>query len=104
AALNTGLLTYALRHKLKQLAWTGFVRSLLVLVPAAILTSVLAWYGHSLWEAHVGHQSLAARIGAVFVPGGIAALVYWLVALWGQVPAAKEMGSLFLRRFRKRKP
>ena len=37
----------------------------------------------------------------VFVPGGIAVLVYWLVALWLKVPAAQEMTDLTLHRFRK---
>ena len=39
----------------------------------------------------------------VFVPGGIAVLVYWLVALWLKVPAAREMTDLVLRKFRKRR-
>jgi hypothetical protein len=41
------------------------------------------------------------KLGVVFVPGGIAVLVYWLVALWLEVPAALEMTDLVLHRFRK---
>jgi hypothetical protein len=34
------------------------------------------------------------------VPGGIAVLVYWLIALWFKVPAACEMTSLVRQRLR----
>jgi len=41
------------------------------------------------------------KLGMVFVPGGVAVLVYWLVALWFGVAAAREMTDLALKRFRK---
>jgi hypothetical protein len=41
------------------------------------------------------------KTGMVFLPGGVAVLVYWLVALWLKVPAAQEMTDLALQRFRK---
>jgi hypothetical protein len=37
----------------------------------------------------------------VFLPGGVAVLVYGLVALWLKVPAAREMTDLALQRIRK---
>ena len=41
------------------------------------------------------------KVGMVFVPGGAAVLVYWLVALWFGVAAAREMTDLVRQRFRK---
>jgi putative peptidoglycan lipid II flippase len=101
ATLNLALLTYALRRKLSRLGLAGVVNTLLVLVPNAILAGVvaaaLAWF----CERQLGHARLMPKLGVVFVPGGIAVLVYWLVALWLKVPAALEMTDLVLHRFRK---
>jgi hypothetical protein len=44
---------------------------------------------------------MALKIGAVFVPAGIAGLVYWLIALAFKIPAAKEMVEFALARFKK---
>jgi hypothetical protein len=51
------------------------------------VAAALAWF----WEKHLGHATLALKLGMVFLPGGAAVLVYWLVALWFKVPAAREM-------------
>ena len=66
-------------------------------VLAGVVAAALAW----LWEKHLGHGTLMLKAGVVFVPGGIAVLVYWLVALWLKVPAAQEMTNLALQKFRK---
>jgi putative peptidoglycan lipid II flippase len=101
ATLNLGLLVYALRRKLARLGLSGVVNTLLVLVPTAILAGVVAAALAWLWEKRLGHATLMLKAGVVFVPGGIAALVYWLVALWLKVPAAREITDLVLMRFRK---
>jgi hypothetical protein len=41
------------------------------------------------------------KLGAVFVPGAAAGLVYWLIALGGKVPAAREITDLVFRKFRR---
>jgi putative peptidoglycan lipid II flippase len=101
ASLNLALLVYALRRKLSRLGLAGVVNTLLVLVPDAILAGVvaaaLAWF----WEKHLGHATLVLKLGMVFVPGGVAVLVYWVVALWFGVSAAREMTDLVLQRFRR---
>jgi putative peptidoglycan lipid II flippase len=101
ASLNLALLVYALRRKLSRLGLTAVVNTLLVLVPNAILAGIvaagLAWF----WERWLGHATLASRMGMVFVPGGIAGLMYWLVAVWLKVPAAREMSDLILNKLRK---
>lgn len=101
ATLNLGLLFYALRRKLSRLELTGLSRTLFVLVPNAILAGVVAVVLARLWEQHFGHATLPAKLGAVFIPGGAAVLIYWLVALGFKVPAARETTDLLLHRFRK---
>jgi putative peptidoglycan lipid II flippase len=103
ASLNLGLLTYALRRKLSRLGLTGLVHTLLVLVPDAILAGVVAAALAWLWDKQLGHTTLVLKLGMVFVPGGAAGLVYWLVALWLKVPAASEMAAVILHKFRGRK-
>lgn len=101
ALLNTGLLFYALRRKLARLELRNFVRSLFVLVPSALLAGIVGWALYSLWEGHLGHGSLPLKIGAVFVPGAAAGLVYWLVAFWAKVPAATDITAPLLKRLRR---
>ncbi len=102
ACLNLALLVYALRRKLARLGLAGLVNTLLVLVPDAILAGGVAAAFASLWERQLGHATLMLQIGMVMVPGGLAVLVYWLLALWLRVPAAQEVTDLILRQFRKR--
>jgi putative peptidoglycan lipid II flippase len=101
ATLNLALLVYALRRKLGHLNLTGLVHTLLVLVPNAVLAGVVAAALAWLWDKHLGHATLAAKLGMVFLPGGVAVLVYWLVALWLKVPATCEMTELACQRLRK---
>ena len=100
-ALNLALLVYALRRKLSRLGLTGLVSTLLVLVPDAVLAGLVAATLAWLWDKQFGHATLVLKVGMVFLPGGVAGLVYWLVALWLKVPAAQEVTDLLLQRFRK---
>jgi len=91
ATFNVLLLTYALRRKLSRLCLRSLVNNLLVLLPAALLTGVIAWLVGLLWENKIGHGTLALKIGAVFVPGALACLVYWAIALWTKIDAALDL-------------
>jgi putative peptidoglycan lipid II flippase len=101
ASLNLALLVYALRRKLSRLGLTSLVNVLLVLVPDAVLAGIVAAALGWLWDKQLGHATLLLKIGMVFVPGGVAVLVYWLVALWLHVPAAREMTDLIWQKVRK---
>jgi len=99
ATLNMVLLLFALRRKLSRLGLTSLLRLLRVLMPAAVLAGIVAALLASAWEKKLGHGSLALKLGAVFVPGAIAGLIYWLMALAGRVPSAVEILGLLGRAF-----
>jgi len=103
ACINVCVLLFALRRKLGRLDMSGLQQTLLALISDAILAGVVATCLSWVWEHQIGHGSLASKIGAVFVPGGVATLVYWMVALWLKVPAATEMSAFVLQKFRRRK-
>jgi putative peptidoglycan lipid II flippase len=98
ALFNVALLTYALRRKLGRLELTGVVHTLLVLVPNAVLAGVIAWMLAHMWDTRLGHSSPLLKIGEVFVPGAIAAGVYWSIALLAKVPAAHDIVAMLFKR------
>ena len=98
---NVWLLLYALRRKLGKLEMESLRATLLPLALAGALAGLMAWAGWQLWENSLGHETIALKIGAVFVPAGIAGLVYWLVALAFKIPAAKEMTEFAFAKFKR---
>jgi putative peptidoglycan lipid II flippase len=98
---NVWLLLYALRRKLGKLEMEPLRATLLPLALAGALAGLMAWLGWQFWENSLGHKTIALKIGAVFVPAGIAGLAYWLAALALKIPAAKETTDLILARFRR---
>jgi len=99
--VNVGLLLFALRKKLGKLEMESLRDTLRPLALATVLAGVIAWCGWNFWEQTFGHASIALKIGAVFVPAGIAGGVYWLTALACKIPAAKEMTAFALAKFKK---
>ena len=98
--MNVWLLTFMLRKKLVKLEMESLRNSLFPLALATALAGVVAWFGWRFWENSLGHATLALKLGAVFVPAGLAGIVYWLTTLVLKIPAAKEIGDLILSRFR----
>jgi putative peptidoglycan lipid II flippase len=101
SCINVGVLLFALRKKLGKLDLETLWQDLLRLVPLTLLAGFIAYEGWQLWENAIGHETIVQKIGAVFVPAGIAGLVYWLVAMAFKIPAAKEMAEFALARFKK---
>ena len=101
--INMGLLLFALRKKLGKLEMQPLRATLLPLILGALLAGGLAWCGWRAWENYFGHATVALKIGAVFVPAGIAGGIYWLLALLCKIPAAKEMTALALAKFKQGK-
>jgi putative peptidoglycan lipid II flippase len=100
ATFNTLLLIHALRRKLSRLDQPQFKRTLIILVPTAVLAGVVAALLSHFWDRQFGHRTVWLKLGAVFGPGAIGVLVYWLTAFWTKVPAAREMTELASRRLR----
>jgi putative peptidoglycan lipid II flippase len=100
SGLNVWLLLFALRKKLGQLDLESLRKNLTPLALMTIFAGLVAWESWRWWENSLGHANLALKIGAVFVPAGIAAGLYLLAALAGKIPAAKEMVEFALTRFR----
>src|SRR5471032_254453 len=88
---NAGLLFFALRKKLGRLEMAPLRATFLPLAVAGIAAGIVAWFGWQSWEKSLGHETLALKIGAVFVSAIVAGLVYGTIALAFKVPAAKEM-------------
>lgn len=101
SALNVGLLFYALRRKLKHLDFGSFGKDLWPMVASVFLSGTLALLASRIWETSIGHATLSERIGAVFIPMGVAALVYGLASLWLNVPQARDFLDLILQKFSK---
>jgi putative peptidoglycan lipid II flippase len=99
--VNVGLLLFALRKKLKTLEMESLRKTVLPLLLLTLIAGLIAWQGWRLWENSYGHASLALKIGAVFVPAGIAGGIYWLTALLCKIPAAKEMTEFALAKFKR---
>lgn len=98
AALNFGLLFYALRRKLTKLEMQSLRRTVLPLLLATALAGTVAWWGWRSWEGALGHATLFLKIGAVFAPALAAGILYWLVNLALEVPAAKELLNFVQRK------
>jgi putative peptidoglycan lipid II flippase len=102
AVFNMTLLLYTLRRKMGRLDMAQLKATILVLVSDAVLAGIVAVLASFLWEHEIGHRTLPAKLGAVFVPGALAGLVYWVVAFWMNVPGAREMTLLIAQRLGRR--
>jgi putative peptidoglycan lipid II flippase len=98
---NAGLLVFALRKKLGRLEMGPLRATFLPLAIAGLLAGLVAWQGWQFWETSLGHETLALKIGAVFVPAIAAGSVYGVLALVLKIPAAHEMANLVFGKFRK---
>jgi len=101
SALNAGLLLFALRKKLGKLELQPLRTTLRPLTLAALLAGAFAWCAWMHWEQWLGHAKLALKIGAVFVPAALAGGIYWATALACKIPAAKEMTTFALTKFKR---
>jgi len=98
---NVGLLIFALRKKLGKLEMEATQKTILPLAFAGIIAGAIAWFGWQFWENKFGHETIALKIGAVFVPAGMAGGIYWLIALICKIPAAQEMTAFALAKFKR---
>lgn len=102
ATLNVGLLLYALRLKLKKLELSQFWQTLLPLLGAAVLSGLLAWLSWRWWEKTWGHANLPLKMAAVFLPMLLATLLYFLLAAWLKIGAARDVIELVRSKLQRR--
>jgi hypothetical protein len=67
---------------------------------AGVVAALIAWLTCQFWEQEIGHATIALKIGAVFVPAGIAGAAYLAIAFGARIPAAKEIMDFALAKFR----
>jgi len=98
---NICLLLHLLRRKLTRLELAPLRATILPLAVAGTLAGLVAWFGWRFWDSSLGHKTVTLQMGEVFIPAGVAGLVYWLTALAFKVPAAKEMAEFAFAKFKK---
>jgi putative peptidoglycan lipid II flippase len=101
SCLNVGLLSFALRKKLGTLEMGPLRQNLVRMLALMLVAGLIAFGSWRWWEHSIGHATIVLKIGAVFVPAGIAGLFYGLAALALKIPEAKEMIEFVLVKFRR---
>jgi putative peptidoglycan lipid II flippase len=98
---NVWFLFFGLRKKMKRLALGHLKPLVFLMLAAAVIAGQTAWLGYRFWEQWLGHRTLLFKLGEVFVPLGLATLIYWGVALAAKIPQAREVLNLTTRRFQR---
>jgi len=75
--LNVGLLSYALKRKMPKWEVQSLLRPLAGMLLAAGVAGGVAWFLHGQWVANLGYETVWLKIGEVFAPAIVAALLYW---------------------------
>jgi peptidoglycan biosynthesis protein MviN/MurJ (putative lipid II flippase) len=94
AAVNVYLLIYGLKRKLTKLEFADLRPLFIQMLGAGILAGILAYATSAIWENYVGGANTFQRIGAVFVPVGVASIVYIGSLIWMRVPQAHDILEL----------
>ena len=78
--VNVALLSYALKRKMPKWRFVPLVKPLIGVLIAAGVAGAIAWFLHSVWMKEMGNETIWLKIGEVFAPAVLAALVYWGIA------------------------
>ncbi len=98
ACINVGLLARALRARLGGLGLGPLRGAVPALVVATLAAGGVAWSSWRGWEIWIGHGTIWGKLGAVFVPAGVAAAAYAGLTLAARLQPAIEMRELVLGR------
>ncbi len=102
AIANTGFLFYALRRALPKFSLFELAGNAASVAGAAVVAAGTAWVTQLQWEAWVGHAHFLQRLGAVFVPIGLASVAYLALSHWMKLPQANDLTRTALGIFRRR--
>jgi putative peptidoglycan lipid II flippase len=103
ALINSSLLFYALRRKLKALEMAEVRRHLPALLGATLVAGGIAWGLAALWEARLGHRTFALKLGELLVPMAVATAAYFGLAVWLKTGYTEELVGLGRARFGRQK-
>jgi putative peptidoglycan lipid II flippase len=103
AFCNLALLLYGLRRKLGRLDLEGLRGTLPAVLGATCVAAAAAWFASQAWERGIGHALWFTRLGSVFVPLLVAAVVYGAVSWWLGLAYPAQMLGIITRRFRRKK-
>jgi len=92
--LNVGLLSYALKRKMPKWEIQPLLRSFAGMLLAAGVAGGVAWFLHGQWVANLGYETVWLKIGEVFAPAIVAALVYWGITAAIGLREARDLFAL----------
>ena len=92
--LNVGLLSYALKRKMPKWEIQSLLRPLAGMLLAAVVAGGVAWFLHGQWVANFGYETVWLKIGEVFAPAIVAALVYWGITAAIGLREARDLFAL----------
>ena len=92
--LNVGLLSYALKRKMPKWEVQSLLRPLAGMLLAAGVAGGIAWFLHRQWVANLGYETVWLKIGEVFAPAIVAALVYWGITAAIGLREARDLFAL----------
>ena len=102
ATLNAALLAFALRKKIVKLGWKSLIPSISSMAGAGVVAGAAAWFSRNFWVERMGYDSFLLRLGEVFVPMTIAAILYFGICLLLKVEALAPLSHFISTRFRKK--
>ena len=92
--LNVGLLSYALKRKMPKWEVQSLLRPFAGMLLAAVVAGGVAWFLHGQWVANLGYETVWLKIGEVFAPAIVAALVYWGITAAIGLREARDLFAL----------
>ena len=92
--LNVGLLSYALKRKMPKWEIQPLLRPFAGMLLAAVVAGGVAWFLHGQWVANLGYETVWLKIGEVFAPAIVAALVYWGITAAIGLREARDLFAL----------